>query len=89
MTERRPVTLPRTRVLPLAPHLLLDELTRHFDDLGDCCTCRGTGTVVVMMCLAGDPHTPVKDCPACTGTGWTDRVARTPHTPLPPRRIPL
>lgn len=89
MPERRSVRLTGPTVHPLPSDLLSVELTRHFDDLGDCCICRGTGTIVVLMCLGGEPHTPVKDCPACAGTGWVDRIERTHHTPLHSRRIPL
>lgn len=89
MTQRRSVTLTGGPVHPLPAHLVLAELVEHFDSIGDCPTCRGTGTVVILACLAGHPHTPVKDCPSCTGTGWTDRVDRTPHSPLHPRPLPV
>ena len=88
MTERRSIVLTGAPVHPLPAHLVLAEMIQLVDQIGDCPTCRGTGTVIIQSCLAGEPHTPVKDCSVCTGTGWIDRVNRTPHSPLHPHPIP-
>lgn len=89
MLERRSVTLTGGLVRPLPSHLLLAEMIRVYDEVGDCPQCRGTGTIVVLACLAGHPYTPVKDCSACAGTGWADRIERTPRTALHPHPITL
>jgi hypothetical protein len=81
MTDRRSVVVTSGSVLPLPAHLVFAEQTQRYDELGDCPPCRGTGTVVILMCLAGQPHTPVKACTSCAGTGWTDRIERSPHVP--------
>jgi hypothetical protein len=88
MSERRTVVLTGGPILVLVPHLVLAEQIARHDELGDCSICRGTGTVVILMCLAGEPHTPVKACPPCAGTGWLDQVERTPHVPPVQHHLP-
>lgn len=89
MIERRSVILSGPPVFPLAERLLHAEMSKTADTLGDCAPCRGTGTVIILICLTGNPYTPVKDCPACTGTGWTDRVERTYRAPLLTHSLPV
>jgi hypothetical protein len=88
MIARRSVQLTGGSVLPLPAHLVRAEQGEHQNNLGDCPPCRGTGTVVILMCLAGQPYTPVKDCSSCEGTGWTDKVERSPHVPTVHHRLP-
>jgi hypothetical protein len=78
---RRSVHLTGGTVRRLSPSLVYAEQRECHDTLGDCPPCRGTGTVVIQACLAGEPHTPVRACTDCAGTGWMDRIDRTPHVP--------
>lgn len=57
----------------LPQEYVAEQISEVIAGLGDCPTCAGTGVVVVLMCMAGRPQTPVKDCPGCHGAKWKGR----------------